>query len=229
MLKKVSMQNLEVLEKYSLAGEAPEAVVIWLHGLGADYNDFVPLVPQLNLKQNVKFIFPNAPMRPITINNGYVMRGWYDIRELSAKSLGQDVDRSGIADSVTAINVIIEEQLNLGFKAEQIILAGFSQGGVMSYITALMSKYKIGGIIALSCYLPDADKLLAECEINKATPIFAGHGLQDPVVPFIAGMTAYSKLKTAGFNIKWHEYPMAHSLCNHEIADLSDWFASVLI
>ena len=220
------MQNLEVLE--ILHGETPEAVVIWLHGLGADYNDFVPLVPQLNLKQGVKFIFPNAPMRPITINNGYEMRGWYDIRELSAKSLGQDVDRNGIADSVVAINQIIEAQLQLGFRTEQIILAGFSQGGVMSYTTALMSKYKLGGVVALSCYLPDADRLLVDAEVNKTTPIFAGHGLQDPVVPFIAGMTAYSKLKSAGFNIQWYEYSMAHSLCNHEVADLSAWFTKVL-
>lgn len=222
------MQELEYLEKYSLPGEKTIAVVIWFHGLGADYNDFVPLVPELNLDKCVKFIFPNAMMRPITINNGYVMRAWYDIHEFSAKSLGESVDRQGINESVNLINKLVSKQIESGFKPEQIILAGFSQGGVMSYTTFLLSQYKLGGVVALSCYLPDADKLISSNSINRETPIFAAHGLQDPVVPFIAGLNAYHKLEASGFNIKWYEYPMGHSLCNEEINDLSAWFRNLL-
>ena len=220
------MQQLEYIEKISVPGTLPTSIVIWLHGLGADYNDFVPLVPELNLAKNVKFIFPNAPMRPISINNGYTMRGWYDIYEQTAKSLGGNVDIAGINQSVSLINKIIEEQLSEGFKSEQIIIAGFSQGGVISYITGLSSKYKLGGIVALSTYLPNADSYITSN--HKDTPIFAAHGLQDNVVPYIAGNLAHQKLSAAGFKITWYEYPMAHSLCADEIADLSLWFNDIL-
>ncbi len=220
------MQQLEYIEKISHPGILATSVVIWLHGLGADCNDFVPLVPELNLSKCVKFVFPNAPMRPITINNGYVMRGWYDIYELTAKSLGENVDIVGINQSVSLINKIIEEQLSQGFKSEQIIIVGFSQGGVISYITGLSSKYKLGGIVALSTYLPNIDSCITSG--YKDIPIFASHGLQDNVVPYIAGNLAHQKLSTAGFKITWHEYQMAHSVCAEEIADLSKWFNDIL-
>ena len=217
---------LEFIEKISHSDKPPISIVIWLHGLGADYNDFVPLVHELNLDKCVKFIFPNAPMRPITINNGYIMRGWYDIYELTAKSLGENVDIAGINQSVNLINKIIEDQLSQGFNSEQIIIAGFSQGGVISYITGLSSKYKLGGIVALSTYLPNVDSYITSN--HKYIPIFAAHGLQDNIVPYIAGNLAYQKLSTAGLKITWHEYPMAHSLCAQEIDDLSLWFNDIL-
>ena len=218
--------HLEYIEKLNHPNTPPELVVIWLHGLGADCNDFVPLVPELNLTQSVKFIFPNAPMIPITINNGYVMRGWYDIRDLSR--LGSAVDGQGIYMSVEAINYIIEQQLTLGFKSEQIVLAGFSQGGVISLTTGIMCKHKLGGIIALSAYLPDVETL-AKNQLNLTTPIFAAHGVQDPVVPYFAGKHAYTGLHTAGFNITWREYPMQHSVCAEEIQDLSAWFKNIRV
>ena len=220
------MQKLETIEKLSHQNTKPQAVVIWLHGLGADFNDFVPLVPELNLKECVKFIFPNAPMRPITINNGYVMRGWYDIHELTAKSLGEKVDIDGIKQSVDLVNQIIEEQISLGFNSKQIIIAGFSQGGVMSYTTGLSSKHQLGGIVSLSSYLPNIDSYIKSS--HKDTPIFAAHGLQDAVVPYIAGVTAYQKLNATGFNILWHEYQMGHSLCEKEVEDISVWLNKTL-
>lgn len=220
------VQKLDTIEKLSHTDIPPKAVVIWLHGLGADYNDFVPIIPELNLNVCVKFIFPNAPMRPITVNNGYVMRGWYDIYELTAKSLGEKVDNVGINQSVNLINQIIEEQLSMGFNSKQIIIAGFSQGGVVSYITGLASKHQLGGIISLSSYLPNIDSYITSS--HKDTPIFASHGLQDPVVPYIAGNVAYQKLHTAGFNIIWREYQMGHSLCLDEINDLSLWLKNTL-
>ena len=220
------MQQLEYIEKYSLPGEHPEAVVIWLHVLGADYNDFVPLVPELNLSKCVKFIFPNAPMRPITINNGYVMRGWYDIYDLST-NIDTTTDFSGIEQSVAAINNLIQSQMAHGVNSEKIILAGFSQGGVLSYTAGLLSEKPLGGIIALSCYLPGVDKIIANGAGNKQVPIFAAHGLHDPIVPYTGGIGAYQKLKQAGFNIQWHEYPMEHSLYNEEISDLANWFNTV--
>jgi phospholipase/carboxylesterase len=222
------MQKLETIERVSHPGNSPTAVIIWLHGLGADYNDFVPLVPELNLDKCVKFIFPNAPMRPITINNGYVMRGWYDIRELSAKSLGESADTTGINQSVSLINQLIDEQLSLGFKSEQIIIAGFSQGGVMSYVSGLSSKHRLGGIVALSAYLPNADSFIDANSHNKNVAIFAAHGIEDPVVPYIAGTNASQKLIASGFNLNWHEYPMQHSLCAEEVQDLSNWFKQIL-
>jgi phospholipase/carboxylesterase len=222
------MQKLETIERISHPGSNPTAVIIWLHGLGADCNDFVPLIPELKLDKCVKFIFPNAPMRPITINNGYVMRGWYDIRELSAKSLGESADTTGINQSVGLINQIIDEQLSFGFKPEQIIIAGFSQGGVMSYVTGLSSKHKLGGIIALSGYLPNVDSFIATNYNNKTVPIFAAHGIEDPLVPYLAGTNASQKLIASGFNLNWHEYPMEHSVCAEEVQDLSAWVKGIL-
>jgi len=218
--------QLEFVEKYNKIGIPPELVVIWLHGLGADCNDFVPLIPQLNLDKSVKFIFPNAPMIPITINNGYVMRGWYDIIDLTRMD-GAVIDHDGITKSVNSINQLIESEISNGFKSEQIILAGFSQGGVISLATGLRSKHQLGGIIGLSCYLPDVTTLVKEYPQNQIMPIFMAHGLYDPVIPVIAGKNSYQCLNTAGFNIKWHEYPMEHSVCNEETQDIAKWFQNL--
>jgi phospholipase/carboxylesterase len=217
--------KLEYIEKFSHPGKPADAVVIWLHGLGADNNDFVPIVRELPLKHSIKFIFPNAPMRPITINGGYVMRGWYDIKELN--NLADLTDIDGINQSVTQIEAIIEEQINLGIDSKRIILAGFSQGGVISYVTGINSKYRLGGILAMSCYLPSMP-IKTENSINKITPFFAIHGTEDPVVPYPGGLQAYEELKKHGFNIKWAEYPMLHSVCLEEIADIGTWLDSII-
>lgn len=212
---------IEHIEKYNQPTVTPELCVIWLHGLGADCNDFAPIVNELKLTRSIKFVFPNAPMRPITINNGYVMRGWYDIFDFSR--LDGAIDHIGINNSVTQINQLIDEQIRLGFDSTKIILAGFSQGGVISYSTGLMSTHKLGGIIALSCYLPNLDKVVTTSSINTNTPIFAAHGVQDPVVPYAIGKLAYDNLHSKGLNIRWHEYNMPHSVCLEQLNDLSNW------
>ncbi|MCC2624814.1 MAG: Carboxylesterase 2 [Burkholderiales bacterium] len=212
--------ELECIEKLSHPGIPVEAVVIWLHGLGADNNDFVPIVGELPLKHSIKFIFPNAPMRPITINGGYVMRGWYDIKVLN--NLAHLTDMDGINQSVAQVEAIIQDQIDLGISSEKIILAGFSQGGVISYITGINSKHKLGGILAMSCYLPLMPTKILD-SINKTTSFFAIHGTEDQVVPYVGGLQAYEELKKHGFNIKWAEYPMPHSVCLEEIADIAAW------
>ncbi|MFN7095077.1 MAG: alpha/beta hydrolase, partial [Burkholderiales bacterium] len=197
--------NLAYIEKLTHPAQTPEYVILWLHGLGADWNDFVPLVAKLNLTKAVKFVFPNAPRRPITINNGFVMRAWYDICDLNR--LGVAVDKAGILDSVRQIDELIKQQIHAGFNAKKIILAGFSQGGVMSYTTALMTAHNLAGVIALSAYLPDAEELAKAADnAHKTTPMFAAHGMQDPIVPYQAGLNAYQALTTDGYNISWHEY-----------------------
>lgn len=216
---------LEYIEKFNLPDKYPEYVVIWLHGLGADCHDFIPLVSELRLTKSVKFIFPNAPMIPITLNNGYVMRGWYDINSLDR--IDHEIDNAGIEHTLVAMNELIESIIKSGFKSSQIILAGFSQGGVISYTTGIRSHHKLAGILALSCYLPNIDKLVALDSVNKTTPIFACHGLHDHVVPCSVGVMAYNSLKAAGYNIEWQEYAMEHSVCSEEIIDLTNWFENI--
>lgn len=216
---------LECLEKINLPDKYPEYVVIWLHGLGADCHDFAPLVSELKLSRSVKFIFPNAPMMPITLNNGYVMRAWYDIKSLDR--IDHMVDNEGIERTLELINELIESIIKSGFKSTQIILAGFSQGGVISYTAGIKSRHKLGGVLALSCYLPNADKLVTINSLNKDTPILACHGLQDHVVPHFVGIMAYNSLKAAGYNITWREYPMEHSLCAKEVVDIHNWFENI--
>lgn len=216
---------LEYIEEFNKSGQKPERLVVWLHGLGANCNDFVPLIAELKLNKAVKFIFPNAPLRPITINNGYTMRGWYDIRSLT--DLRDDIDTEAILVSVKQIEEIITNQIQQhGFSTDQIVIAGFSQGGVISYVTAILSQYKFAGIMALSCYLPHLQYNLSN-SINLQTPIFAAHGVQDNVVPLIAGTNARQKLVDAGFNLAWHEYTMPHSVCAEEVVDINNWLNTV--
>lgn len=217
---------LEFLEKINHSGTSAEYVIIWLHGLGADCNDFVPLVSELKLSKNVKFIFPNAPMMPVTLNNGYIMRAWYDIKDLN-RGTDHFIDNHGIDNSVHAINQIIDHVVNSGIAADKIILAGFSQGGVVSYTAGIRSQHKLGGILAMSCYLPNADKLASYHLVNKNTPILAIHGKNDHVVPYDAGFDAYNTLKMAGFNISWCEYQMEHSVCVNEINDIHFWLEEI--
>lgn len=209
-------------------GNQPQASVIWLHGLGADGNDFVPIVEQFALEDNhnVRFVFPHAPVRKITVNGGMEMRGWYDI---AALDLAHAEDSSGISDSARLIELLIEREKNLGIKSEHIILAGFSQGGAMSLYTALRFPEKLGGIIALSTYLPLAAAFSeARNPINQSIPIFIAHGLFDPVVPLMMGEMCRQQLQGLGYSVEWHSYSMAHSVLPEEIKDIGEFLRRIL-
>lgn len=220
-LADVKLEQLKYIEKLNIDNQKPEYLVIWLHGLGADGNDFVPIIPELKLSYCVKFIFPNAPLIPITINDGNIMQGWYDIRDLTR--LGNAVDRQGINVSVAKIEALIDSFIDGGWKSNRIVIAGFSQGGVIAYTVALKSKYKLGGALVLSSYFPDVETLAKEKSVNKKIPILACHGKQDMIVPYNAGLEAYNTLRVNGFNISWLSYPMDHGLCYDEIRDISLW------
>jgi len=202
-------------------GDNPKYCVIWLHGLGADGNDFLPIVPQLRLEQAIRFIFPHAPMQAVSINNGHVMRAWYDI---VAPDLLARQDTSGIQQSQRSILELIQQQRDDGFATEEIILAGFSQGGAIALHTGLRYTPALGGIIALSTYLPLADQLDAETgDHNKNLPVLMAHGIHDPIVPIAAGIRSRQQLISLGYSVEWQEYPMQHSVCNDEIDHISDW------
>ncbi len=194
--------------------------IIWMHGLGADGNDFVPIVNELKLPQDkqIKFIFPHAPERPVTINNGYVMRAWYDISNTNYE------DELGIRNSQKAIDALIENEIQNGIASDNVLLAGFSQGGVMALQVGLRHNNPLGGIIALSCYLSLADTLIDEAaSVNAKIPIYMSHGSQDSVIPISRAVTSKEKLLAANYPIEWHEYPMAHSVCMEEIEDINRW------
>ena len=200
-------------------GDNPDFVIIWLHGLGADGHDFEPVVPQFNNpKYNFKFIFPHAPMQPVTINGGMTMRAWYDI---TAMDINRQVDEAGIHASAERINTLIEAQIEAGFQPDQIVLAGFSQGGAMALHIALNSPHKLAAIIALSCYLPVPEVLNNNhIENNKTTPFFMGHGKHDPVVPYQLGAQSRQLLVDAGFKVNWHSYPIQHGVDMNELNDI---------
>ncbi|QDQ25528.1 alpha/beta hydrolase [Chitinimonas arctica] len=198
--------------------------VIWMHGLGADGNDFVSIVPELGLAEQagVRFIFPHAPMIPVTCNNGYVMRAWYDILELD--SISRRVDEAGIRLSCKAIQALIARENQRGIPSERIVLAGFSQGGAMAYSVGLTHPERLAGIIALSTYIPSASLLATESSpANRTTPVFAAHGLQDPVVPYALGEAAANQVAAAGNPSSWHSYNMPHSVCMEEIMAIGVW------
>ncbi len=195
-----------------------DACVIWLHGLGADGKDFTGIVDELGLPINhaVRFIFPSAPFINVTINNGMLMRGWYDIYDLS---LLQKEDVAGIKKSQNIIDEIIRHELEQGIESQRIILAGFSQGGAMALYAGLRYTQALAGIICLSSYLPLISTLENEKkQINQAISIFMAHGMFDPVVPYNIGNVAYEYLKKHNYNVAWHSYPMVHTLCLEEIA-----------
>ncbi len=201
--------------------------VIWLHGLGASGDDFVPIVPELHLPSNlaVRFIFPHAPVRPVTINAGYEMRAWYDIIGIQLDSI---IDRKGIEQSLTLIEELIQGEINRGIPANHIILAGFSQGAVMALTVGLRRTTPLAGIIALSGYFPLADETLKLANPNRAAPIFFAHGAQDIIVPFPLGKMSYMILKEAHFKVDWHAYPMGHAVCGEEIQDIGQWIEKTL-
>lgn len=199
------------------------ASVIFLHGLGADGHDFTPIVPQFNHLTNlpIRFIFPHAPMRAVTINNGYVMRAWYDIYALD-RSTKEDIE--GISASASAIEQLISAELAKGIRAHKIILAGFSQGGAIAIHTGLRYPAQLGGIIALSTYIPVHDQLAHEIhDANRQIPIFLGHGIQDPLIPIQWGEMTYKRLHALNYHVAWHKYNMPHSVCPEEITDIGKW------
>lgn len=206
----------------------PTAAVIWLHGLGADGRDFAAIVPELNLKNcpPIRFVFPNAPSLPVTLNGGYVMPAWYDI-------VGADLvsrqDAAGIKKSDRAIAALIAHEIARGIPAQHIVLAGFSQGCAMALHTGLRYPQKLAGIMALSGYLPLAETLAAErSAANAHTPVFMAHGTQDPVVIPVRGEATRDLLVKLGQPVQWHSYPMQHSVHPQEVADISVFLASVL-
>jgi len=206
----------------------PRASVIVLHGLGADGNDFVPVAQQLDLRVAgpVRFVFPHAPVMPVTINGGYRMRAWYDI--LGA-DLRQRQDEKGLRASLALVEELIAREKERGVAANRIVLAGFSQGCAMALLTGLRHKERLGGIIGMSGYLPLAETTDKErTDANRLTPIFLAHGTMDPVVPVMAAHASHDALRALGYDVEWHEYPMPHSVCMEEIQDMNAWLLKVL-
>ena len=203
--------------------------VIWLHGLGDSGAGFAPVVPVLGLQQNhsIRFVFPHAPEQAVTINQGYVMRSWYDIKSMD---LHNRADMPGVLESETAVHALIQEQLDAGIEANKIVLSGFSQGGVISLFTGLRYPQKLAGIMALSCYLPNADKLPEQLsEANQKTAILQHHGVEDDVVPMNAGKVAHDLLLTKGYNAQWKTYPMPHSVLPEQLEDIGRWLQTTLL
>ena len=206
----------------------PNAAIIWLHGLGADGHDFEPVVPELVPRGSRawRFVFPNAPVRPVTINSGMRMRAWYDIVGLDRKAAE---DAAGFQDSDRKVRELITREVERGIPADRIVLAGFSQGGAVSLYTVPRLREKLAGVMALSCYLPRESTFQAErAPANDATPIFMAHGQFDGVVPMTLGLKSREYLKTLGYKVEWHEYAMEHSVCAEEVADIRQFLLSVL-
>ena len=201
--------------------------IIWLHGLGADGHDFENIGQELHLKvePHIHYIFPNAPIQPVTINGGMEMRAWYDILE---KTLDTKVDIEGIHQSANLVEKLITQEIEKGIPSEHILLAGFSQGGVIALQTGLNYPKKLAGIVALSTYFPTIDNLISQPSIaNKTTPIFMGHGILDSVVNIETGKAVYNKLNELQYNIEWHDYLMEHSICIEEIHRISTFINNV--
>ncbi len=204
------------------------ACVIWLHGLGDSGDGFAPIVPELKLPNNhaVRFIFPHAPQQAVTINQGYVMRSWYDIKSMD---LHNRADMAGVLESEIKVKALIKEQIDSGIAASNIVLAGFSQGGVVGMFTGLRYPEKLAGIMALSCYLPNADALPEQLSVaNSDTAILQQHGDNDDVVPLSAGKMANSLLQAKNYPVKWQTYPMAHNVHPTQVRDIAAWLVAQL-
>jgi phospholipase/carboxylesterase len=217
--------NLETLEIET--GPKPAAAVIWLHGLGADGHDFEPVVPELRLPATkpVRFIFPNAPQRPVTINMGMRMPAWYDILQMG----GGLEDEAGIRESQAQIGRLIEREKTRGIPARKIVLAGFSQGGAIALQTALRYPERLAGLMALSTYLPLSKTLEKErAAINSDLPILMAHGAYDPMIPMPRAQQSREALQALGYSVEWREYPMPHSVCPEEIADIAAFLLRIL-
>ena len=219
--------SLETIEHETAA--SPRAAVIVLHGLGADGNDFVPVAHELELAAvgPVRYVFPHAPTRPVTINGGYVMRAWYDILGLDSSQLRED--ERGLRESQVLVEALIAREKARGIAAERIVLAGFSQGCAMALMTGLRHRERLAGLVGLSGYLPLAAKTDAERhDANSHTPIFLAHGTVDPVIPIARARQSRDALVAMGHAVEWHEYPMPHSVSAAEIADLNRWLLRAL-
>ena len=218
-------QLLETIEIET--GERPDGAVIWLHGLGADGHDFEPIVPELRLPQrlSLRFVFPHAPVRPVTLNQGMRMRAWYDILQLG----GGREDDPGIRTSQKSLEDLIAREGSRGIAPGRVVLAGFSQGGAIALQAALRYGERLAGTLALSTYLPLAATLAAErSTANRDAPIFMAHGSQDPMIPLERARASRDALAALGYAIEWREYPMSHSVCPEEISDIAAWLTRVL-
>jgi phospholipase/carboxylesterase len=218
-----------VLETLELeTGPRPTAAVIWLHGLGADGYDFEPIVPELGLAATpaVRFVFPHAPMRPVTINGGAVMRAWYDVFSLEGVRREDD---AGVRASQASVEALIAREMSRGVPAARLVLAGFSQGGAVALQTGLRHAERLAGIMALSTYLPLASTLAAEASAaNRDVPIFMAHGRHDSLIPIERAMISREALRKAGYDVEWHDYAMEHAVCREEIDDIAAWLRRVL-
>jgi phospholipase/carboxylesterase len=218
-----------VLETVEIqTGRNPKGTVIWLHGLGADAHDFEPIVPQLvdPDERPLRFIFPNAPVRPITINGGMPMRAWYDILAFERRA---PQDEAGIRASGEAVGALIRRENERGIASDHIVLGGFSQGGAISLFAGPRYPEKLAGIMGLSCYMLLEDALPVErTAANYKTPIFLAHGNQDPMVDIRRGNEAKQLLEAAGYPVEWHAYPMPHSVCPQEVVDIAAWLRHIL-
>jgi len=219
---------LKPLELIELAtGAEPKGTVIWMHGLGADGWDFVPIVRELPLPQDLhlRFIFPHAPVRPVTINNGHEMRAWYDI---TMNDISRVPDEAGIRESQASIEALIAREEKRGVSADRIVLAGFSQGGAIALQAGLRHRERLAGIVALSTYLPLEDSLDREAAAaNKRTPIFMAHGTQDPVIPLQLADASRRALEQRGYDVTWHTWPMPHSVCAEEVEELGAFLTRI--
>ena len=206
-------------------GANPSGSVIWLHGLGADGHDFEPIVPELHLPADLplRFVFPHAPPRPVTINGGMVMRAWYDIISLDAQGRA---DAAGVHESTAILEELIAREIERGISADKIVIAGFSMGGAIAINTALHTNEKLAGLMALSTYLPLPSEIDGSGG-NRNLPVFMAHGSFDPMLPMQWGQMSAEKLTDSGFTIEWHDYPMAHAVCPEEIRDIREWLIRI--
>jgi phospholipase/carboxylesterase len=217
---------LDAIEIESAPG--PTAAVIWMHGLGADGHDFEPIVPELRLPASlpVRFVFPHAPLRPVTINQGHVMRAWYDIRALAGV---RREDEAGVRQSARQIEALMERERQRGIAPGRLVLAGFSQGGAMALHVGLRHAERLAGVMALSCYLPLGDTLPTEAAAaNRDVPIFWAHGVHDPMLPLAMAEHGRAQVAALGYSIEWHQYAIPHSVSAEEIADVARWLGRVL-
>jgi len=218
------MEELQTVELET--GPTPQSAVIWLHGLGADGHDFVPIVPELGLKMAVRFVFPHAPLRAVTLNQGHRMRAWYDIVGLDRRAVQ---DEAGIRESAAQVDALIEREFARGIAADKIVLAGFSQGGAIALHAGLRRAVPLAGIMALSTYLPLEAALADEhAPASAAVPIFMAHGTADPVLACALGEHSRDVLQAMGYPVEWHAYPMGHQVCVEEIRAIGAWLARVL-
>ncbi len=219
----MSAPALESIEIETAPG--PQASIIWMHGLGADGSDFAPLAGEIELPVAVRYIFPHAPMMPVSINGGYVMRAWYDISDAAIRR----EDEQGVRASQQSVEALLAREKSRGSAAQRIVLAGFSQGGAIALQTGLRHAERLAGIMALSTYVPLADTLAPEAHpANREVPIFMAHGSADPMIAFARAQASRELLQQQGYAVEWHEYRMPHAVCPEEIADIGVWLRRVL-